>query len=35
MSARSVDDHAFALARIFPRIGRVCSADDVIVALRA
>jgi nicotinamidase-related amidase len=35
MSARSAADHAFAVARIFPRIGRVCSTDDVIVALRA
>jgi len=35
MSARNADDHAFALARIFPRIGRVCSADDVIAALGA
>lgn len=34
MSARSADDHDFALARIFPRIGRVCSTDDVIAALR-
>ena len=30
MSARSAADHAFALARIFPRIGRVCRTADVL-----
>ena len=33
MSARSASDHAFAFARIFPRIGRVCQTDDVIAGL--
>ena len=33
MSARSASDHAFAFARIFPRIGRVCRTDDVIAGL--
>jgi nicotinamidase-related amidase len=33
MSARSASDHAFAFARIFPRIGRVCRTDDVITGL--
>jgi nicotinamidase-related amidase len=35
MSARSAGDHAFAFARIFPRIGRVCRTADVIAALGA
>jgi nicotinamidase-related amidase len=35
MSARSAGDHAFALTRIFPRLGRVCSADDILAALKA
>jgi nicotinamidase-related amidase len=35
MSARSASDHAFAVARIFPRIGRVCSTADVTTALGA
>jgi nicotinamidase-related amidase len=34
MSARSAEDHQFAVARIFPRIGRVGSTDDVLVALQ-
>ena len=33
MSARSAEDHAFALARIFPRIGRIASANQVLAAL--
>ena len=33
MSARSAEDHAFALTRIFPRIGRVASTSDVLAAL--
>ena len=33
MSARSAADHAFAVARIFPRLGRLCSSGDVIAAL--
>ncbi|MGO8685338.1 MAG: hydrolase [Thermoleophilia bacterium] len=35
MSARSADDHTFALTRIFPRIGRVVATADVLAALRA
>ena len=35
MSARSASDHAFAFARIFPRLGLVCRTDDVITALDA
>lgn len=35
MSASSASDHAFALARIFPRIGRVCSSAEVLAALGA
>lgn len=35
MSARSASDHAFAVGRIFPRIGRVCQTADVIAALDA
>jgi nicotinamidase-related amidase len=35
MSARSAADHAFAVARIFPRLGRVCRTADVIAALGA
>ena len=34
MAARSAEDHAFAVTRIFPRIGRVSSADEVLAALR-
>ena len=33
MSARSASDHAFAFARIFPRLGLVCQSDHVITAL--
>ena len=33
MSARSAEDHAFALTRIFPRIGRIASTNDVLGAL--
>lgn len=33
MSARSAADHAFAVARIFPRLGHVCGSGDVIAAL--
>ncbi len=35
MSARSADDHAFAVTRVFPRIGRVSSTDAVLAALGA
>jgi nicotinamidase-related amidase len=35
MSARSADDHTFAVTRIFPRIGRVVATADVLAALRA
>jgi nicotinamidase-related amidase len=35
MRARSPSDHAFAVGRIFPRIGRVCQTADVIAALDA
>jgi hypothetical protein len=35
MSARSAEDHRFAIARIFPRIGRVGSTDEVLGALDA
>ena len=35
MSARSAADHAFAVARIFPRVGRVCRTADVVAALGA
>jgi nicotinamidase-related amidase len=35
MSARSASDHAFALTRIFPRIGRVCGTEDAIAGLGA
>ena len=34
MSSRSAADHAFAVARIFPRIGRVSRSGEVIAALR-
>jgi nicotinamidase-related amidase len=33
MSARTTADHEFALTRIFPRIGRVASTDEVLAAL--
>ncbi len=33
MSARSAEDHAFAMTRVFPRIGRVTSTSDVLTAL--
>jgi nicotinamidase-related amidase len=33
MSARSAPDHEFALTRIFPRIGRVASTDEVLSAV--
>jgi nicotinamidase-related amidase len=33
MSARSAEDHAFPVARVFPRIGRVASTDGVLEAL--
>lgn len=33
MSALTSDDHDFAFARIFPRIGRAASTDDVLSAL--
>lgn len=35
MSARSADDHTFAVTRIFPRIGRVVATADILAALRA
>jgi nicotinamidase-related amidase len=34
MSARAAEGHAFALTRIFPRIGRIASTDDVLGALQ-
>jgi nicotinamidase-related amidase len=34
MSARAASDHEFALTRIFPRIGRVASTEEVLAALR-
>lgn len=33
MASMSGDDHAFAVKRIFPRLGHVCSAQDVIAAI--
>lgn len=33
MASMSADDHAFAVKRIFPRLGHVCSAQDVIAAM--
>ena len=33
MASMSAEDHAFAVNRIFPRLGRVCSAQDVIAKL--
>ena len=33
MSARAAEDHAFALTRIFPRIGRLASTQEVLAAL--
>lgn len=34
-SALSAEDHGFAFTRIFPRLGRVASTDEVIAALLA
>ncbi len=34
MSARSAEDHAGSLTRVFPRIGRVSSTAEVLAALR-
>jgi nicotinamidase-related amidase len=34
MSSMSAPDHAFAIERIFPRIGRVSNTADVIAALK-
>ena len=34
MASMSADDHAFAVTRIFPRLGHVCSAQDVIASLQ-
>jgi nicotinamidase-related amidase len=34
MASFSASDHVFAVERIFPRIGRVASTNEVIVALR-
>ena len=33
MSARTAQDHAFAITRIFPKIGRLASTSDVLAAL--
>jgi len=33
MSARTADDHTFAITRIFPKIGRLASTSDVLAAL--
>ena len=33
MASMSADDHAFAVKRIFPRLGHVCVAQDVISRL--
>ncbi|HEY2584943.1 MAG TPA: hydrolase [Tepidisphaeraceae bacterium] len=33
MASMSADDHAFAVNRIFPRLGHVCTAQDVIARL--
>jgi nicotinamidase-related amidase len=30
MAARTADDHTFAVMRIFPRLGRICSTEDVL-----
>jgi nicotinamidase-related amidase len=30
MAARSAEDHAFAITRIFPRLGRICGTEDVL-----
>ena len=30
MAARTAEDHAFAITRIFPRLGRICSTEDVL-----
>jgi nicotinamidase-related amidase len=30
----TVSDHAFAVERIFPRVGRVASTNEVVAALR-
>lgn len=32
MSARTAEDHQFALIRIFPRIGRISSTREVLAA---
>ena len=34
MAARSAEDHAFAVTRIFPRLGRICGTEDVLKAWR-
>jgi hypothetical protein len=33
MSARSAEDHAGSITRVFPRIGRVSSTAEVLAAL--
>lgn len=33
MSARTAEDHLFAVTRIFPRIGRIVSTDEALAAL--
>jgi nicotinamidase-related amidase len=33
MSGLAADEHAFAITRIFPRIGTVCSTDELLTAL--
>jgi nicotinamidase-related amidase len=35
MAGFRAEDHAFAITRIFPRLGRVCSTEDVLNAWRA
>lgn len=30
MASRSTEDHTFAVTRIFPRLGRVCSTEEVV-----
>ena len=34
MASLTSSDHAFAVERIFPRIGRVASTNEVVAALR-
>ena len=32
MAARTAEDHTFAITRIFPRLGRICGTEDVVMA---